>query len=90
VLDAWWQLSGIFSGGMLWLFLLGCLRSRAGSRAAAGGVAAGVALIGWMTFTPRAAWCPAALRSPFHPFLIPVVGTLTILLAGFLLSARRS
>lgn len=90
VLDAWWQLSGIFSGGMLGLFLLGWLGRRAGSRAAAGGVAAGAAVIGWMTFTPRAAWCPAALRSPLHPFLIPVAGTLTILLAGFLLSSRRT
>src|SRR5207247_1899867 len=34
-LDAWWQLAGIFSGGMLGLFLLGLLCRRASNAAAA-------------------------------------------------------
>ena len=88
-LDAWWTLSGIFGGGMLGLFLLGRVEPRAGGRAAAGGVAAGVLVIAWMTFTPGAAWCPAALRSPLNHLLIPVAGTLAIMLAGLLLSPPR-
>lgn len=85
-LDAWWQLSGIFGGGMLGLFLLGWMGTRVGNRAAAWGVIAGVLVIAWMTFTPGAEWCPASLRSPLHTFLVPVVGTLTIILAGFILT----
>jgi SSS family solute:Na+ symporter len=51
-LDAWWKLAGIFSGGMLGLFLLGILSRRAQSKHAAMGVGAGVVVIAWMTFSP--------------------------------------
>jgi SSS family solute:Na+ symporter len=75
-LDAWWQLAGIFSGGMLGLFLLGYLSRRPRSWHAAAGVAAGVAVILWMTF----------FRTPFHSNLIIVLGTVAVILVGFLLS----
>ena len=80
-LDAWWQLAGIFSGGMLGLFLLGFLSQRPRSGHAAVGVAAGVAVIVWMTF----------FRTPFHSNLIIVIGTLTVLIVGLALArlARR-
>jgi SSS family solute:Na+ symporter len=86
-LDAWWQLAGILSGGMLGLFLLGLL-SRAGSRAAFAAVVAGVLTILWLTWSPTDAWPDAlgALRSPFHGFLTIVLGTSTILVAGLLLA----
>ena len=86
-LDVWWKLAGIFSGGMLGLFLLGLVSRRANSNHAALGVGAGVAVIAWMTFSPlwketldghHLAW----LVSPFHDNLILVAGTLTILLVG--------
>jgi SSS family solute:Na+ symporter len=83
-LKAWWQLAGIFSGGMLGLFLLGMLSKRAGSAAAASGVAAGVAVILWMTLSPKWEAVPLFLRSPFHPFLIVVFGTLAVLGVGLL------
>jgi SSS family solute:Na+ symporter len=86
-LDAWWKLSGIFSGGMLGLFLLGLISRRAGSAAAATGVVAGVSVIIWMTLSLFPTLWPEAiepLRSPLHSFLITVVGTLTILLVGML------
>ena len=85
LLDVWWELAGILSGGMLGLFLHGVLSKRASSRAAAAGVIAGVAVITWMTAS-RWGWIPQALRSPFHPNLIIVFGTLTILGVGFLAS----
>jgi SSS family solute:Na+ symporter len=78
-LDAWWQLAGIFSGGMLGLFLLGFLSRRARSAQAAAGVSAGVAVIVWMTF----------FRTPFHNNMIIVLGTLTVLAVGLSLSLRR-
>ena len=93
-LDAWWTLSSIFSGGILGLFLLG-MASRAGNPAAICAVAAGLCAIAWMVLCNRGLWPAslATLTSPFHDFLVIVVGTLTILLGGFLLSllpARKS
>ena len=86
LLDVWWELAGILSGGMLGLFLLGVLSKRATSAAAAAGVVAGVAVIVWMTAS-RWGWVPQAIRSPFHPNLIIVFGTLTILGVGLLTAA---
>lgn len=86
-LDAWWQLAGIFSGGMLGLFLLGRLSRRAGSRAALAGITAGVATIFWMTFSPGWTVLPAWARSPFHSLLVLVIGTAVVLLVG--LTASR-
>lgn len=88
-LDVWWSLAGMFSGGMLGLFLLGQLSRRAGNAAAATGVLLGVILISWMTFSPQWTGPLAAWRSPFHSFLITVFGTLAILLVGLLMSRRR-
>jgi SSS family solute:Na+ symporter len=83
-LDTWWQLAGIFSGGMLGLFLLGQISRRATNAAAALGVTLGVLLICWMTLSPKWSGALANFRSPFHGFLIPVFGTTIILLAGLL------
>ena len=87
-LDAWWQLASIFSGGMLGLFLLGLISRRARSGHAAVGVALGVLVIVWMTFSP--AWPDrlAAWRSPFHTNLVVVIGTLAIFLVGLLVASR--
>jgi SSS family solute:Na+ symporter len=72
-LDAWWLLAGIFSGGMLGLFLLGRLSKRAMGLHALGGALAGITVILWMTF-----------RAPFHSDLIIVFGTMTVILVGVL------
>ena len=52
------------------------------------GVAIGVLAICWMTFD-KAEWIPKNFRSPFHANMITVIGTLTIFLAGLLLSRLR-
>lgn len=78
-LDAWWRLAGIFSGGMLGLFLLGYFSRKAGNMAAAVGTTLGILVILWMTFSPG---MNSILASPFHSFLIPVIGTLTIFLVA--------
>jgi len=85
-LDAYWQLAGIFSGGMLGLFLLGLISRRAQNPAAATGVTLGLLVIVWMTFSPRLPESLAMLRNPLHNFLIIVIGTLTILLVGLAVS----
>jgi len=81
-LDAWWQLAGIFSGGMLGLFLLGLISKKARNPAAVTGVIIGILVILWMTFSPKWTGPLRMFRSPFHNFMIIVIGTLTILLVG--------
>ena len=83
ILDVWWTLSGILAGGMLGLFLLGLISRRAKSPAAFVAVLIGVEVIVWMSF-PSAV--QVFLSSPFHEFLIPVIGTTTIVLAGILVA----
>lgn len=88
-LDAWWAVASITSGGMLGLFLLGMI-SRAPNAAAATGTIIGFLVIVWMTISAK--W-PAALgqwASPFHSFMITVIGTLTILMVGLLVSRLMS
>lgn len=87
VLDLWWKIAGIFSGGTLGLFLLGMLSRRAGNVAALVGVALGVLVIFWMSASSLITSLPENWRSGFHDFLIPVFGTAVILLAGFLVTA---
>ena len=87
-LDAWWTLAGIFGGGTLGLFLLGFVSRRAASRGALAGVAAGVLLTLWMTLSPSWPAFPAALRSPFHEFLIIVFGTAVVLAVGLAFGRR--
>jgi SSS family solute:Na+ symporter len=82
-LDVWWKLSGIFSGGMLGIFLLGLVSRRATSAAALVGAAVGIILILWMTVSPTWQAFPEGLRSPFHSFLIPAFGSMAIILVGF-------
>lgn len=86
VLDAWWKLSGIFGGGMLGLFLLGYFSRRVRNVSAAIATTIGILVIMWMTFSPG--W-DSPFASPFHSFLIPVIGTLGIFLVGLLLSRRK-
>lgn len=87
-LDMWWKLASIFSGGMLSLFLLGMISRRAGNPAAVTGVIVGGLVIVWMVFSQTPTWPGEweAMRSPFHSFMVIVIGTLSILLVGLLVS----
>lgn len=84
-LDAWWQYAAIFSGGVLGLFLLGRISKRADNRSAIAGVALGLVIIAWMTVSPKWNTC----RSPFHGFLILVLGTIAVLGGGWVISRFR-
>lgn len=87
VLDAWWGLASIFSGGMLGLFLLGYLSKKVRNVDAAVGVIVGALIIIWMSLSPIYFKQGAllAFRSPFHNNLTIVFGTLAIFLVGFIL-----
>jgi SSS family solute:Na+ symporter len=80
ILDAWWKLSSIFSGGMLGLFLLGFVSKRACNVDAAIGTICGILIIAWIS-----AFEWLHLPNPhIHNYLTIVCGTATIFLIGFL------
>lgn len=89
VLDVWWELSGIFAGGMLGLFLLGLISKRTRGQEALTAVIIGVIVILWMSFSDRLPAEYAFLKNPLHKNMIIVVGTLTIFLTGMLLTRLR-
>lgn len=83
IIDAWWILSSVFSGGMLGLFLLGIMPRRIGHRAALAGCLAGISVIAWVSLAPT-----LNLPGPhLHEYLAIVVGTTTIFVVGFLATA---
>lgn len=75
ILDAWWKLASIFSGGMLGLFLLGVVCHTVKREYAVIAVVVGLAVIAWMSF-----W------APLHTYLTIVLGTMAIFLTGFVLT----
>jgi solute:Na+ symporter, SSS family len=85
-LDMWWNLQGIFTGGMLGVFLLGLIAKRAGNPAAALGVVAGVLMTLWLSLSTTSMW-PEAWQNwsnPLHGFLTIIIGTSTIVIVGML------
>jgi SSS family solute:Na+ symporter len=90
LLDIWWELSGIFAGGMLGLFLLGMISRHTKNAAAITAVVIGIIVILWMTFSGNLNEKYAFLRNPLHKNMIIVVGTLSIFLAGLLFTKFRS
>jgi SSS family solute:Na+ symporter len=87
VLDAWWSLASIFSGGMLGLFLLAIMSKKVRNIDAAIGVIVGVIVIVWMSLSPLYFTEGNLLkfRSPLHSNLTIVIGTMVIFLVGFLI-----
>ncbi|MBN1561087.1 sodium/solute symporter [candidate division KSB1 bacterium] len=81
-LDVWWEISGIFGGGILGLFLLGLFRVKLHVWQGVVSVAVSIALISWGTFArnlpPSAEW----LACTIDPILMGALGT-----AGLLLTA---
>lgn len=88
VLDAWWKLSSIFSGGMLGLFLLSLACRKPDKAGSIAGVIAGLIVIAWMSLSPfiNEGSPFYEFRSPFHTYLTIVFGTTTIFLTGFIIT----
>ncbi len=85
-LDTWWILAGIFSGGMLGLFLLAALSRRARSPQAIIGMVIGLLVIIWAVFSQK--W-GVSWANPLHGFMTTVIGTLAIFLTGIVLSRHK-
>jgi SSS family solute:Na+ symporter len=90
ILDIWWQLAGIFAGGMLGLFLLGVISRSTGNAIAKTATILGILVILWMTFSYLIPERYAAFRFTLHINMVIVVGTLTIFLSGVLLTALKT
>jgi len=86
LLDTWWKLSGIFAGGMLGLFLLGLISRQTKNAAAITATIIGVIIILWMTFSENISSEYGFVKNSLHSNMIIVIGTLTIFLAGILLT----
>ena len=84
VLDAWWKLASIFSGGMLGLFLLGFFSLHTRNAEAMIAVAVGLLVILWISLPSI---FPGA--GNLHSYLTIVLGTSAIFLTGFLLTQLR-
>jgi SSS family solute:Na+ symporter len=86
VLDIWWLLSGIFASGMLGLFLLGIISRITKNTEALIATLIGMFVIAWMTFSSLLPAEYEHFRNPLHQNMIMVIGTLTILLLGIILT----
>lgn len=88
-LDTWWTLSSVLGAGIVGLFLMGLLVPNLKSKAAAGVMTFGMVVIAWMTLSIADTWPQSldAFRSPFHKFLIIVVGPLAMILLGAIVAA---
>lgn len=88
VLDTWWEIQGVFAGGMLGLFLLGMVSRRVRNPGAIAGVVAGVLMIAWLSLPSLLGdTVPEAIRNPLHGNLTIVIGTATILVVGLLVAS---
>lgn len=87
VLRVWWNLAGIFSGGMLGVFMLGYFARNVENVAAITGVVLGLLTIVWMSLSPN--YFTGSIepyQNPLHSYLTIVIGTLVIFLVGFLMT----
>lgn len=87
LLDVWWKLSGIFAGGMLGLFLLGFLAKKVKNFDAKIAACFGLILIALMSFKDS---LPAYLQIPLDGKMTVVLGTLSIVGIGYVMSKIRS
>jgi SSS family solute:Na+ symporter len=92
VLDAYWVLTGAFSGGLLGLFLLSLIARGIPRPAAVCGVVAGIVVTAWLSIPDWLA-LPAGLQLSLHANMITVAATLVVFAVGLvaapLLNFRR-
>ena len=78
-LSTWWMLQSVLSGGMLGLFLLGCVSKRVSKGQAVVATVLGVITVAWVLFGQTA----------LHPNLSIVLGTVVLFASGLGLSFCR-
>ena len=81
ILSAWWVIQGVFSGGMLGLFLLSIVSKRTNGTAAAVATVLAMLTVAYITFGQKVLPLPVAL----HTNLSIVLGTFVLVVGGFVL-----
>ena len=84
VLGIWYVLQGVFSGGLLGLFLIGAFAKRTGAVHALVATACGFLALLWVVFGQKV----LPLPWPIHINMSLVFGTLAIVVVGFLPFSR--
>jgi SSS family solute:Na+ symporter len=83
-LDVWWQMSAIFGGGMLGLFLSAVLMPKLKSRQALMATVIGLLFVAWASGS-KLWFGDAGWSFGLHTMMIGVVGTLLIVVTAYLL-----
>lgn len=84
-LDIGFFLGAVFAGGLGGLFLLGFFFKRTNGQGAMVGVMVGVLVILWLTMS-HLNMLPTSISSSIHPFIINVIGNLTVFIVGYVAS----
>lgn len=87
MLDVWWNLAGIFSGGMFGLFILGMLSRRARSVQAGIAMIVGILVLIWAGLSTK---LNLPFPNPLHPFMTTVLATLAIFATGIIVSRHHA
>jgi len=85
-LDVWWQIAGIFGGGILGLFLLSLLRVRLALWQGLVSIGVSVAVITWGTFARDLPHTWQLAQCTFDPIIIGAIGTAALMVVAFLFS----
>lgn len=81
-LDIWWQISGIFGGGILGLFLLALFRAKLAVWQGIVSVAISITLIAWGTFARNLPESMSWFECSIDPILMGTLGTVGLLLTA--------
>lgn len=82
-LEVWWQISGIFGGGILGLFLLSLARVKLKLWQGLSAVALSILIIGWVTFARNLPDGWQWAQAEVDPILAGAFGILLLLVVGF-------
>lgn len=78
-LDTWWQISGIFGGGILGLFLLALFSTKIKTWQGIIAISVSIVIISWGTFIRGDAWWQCNVEE----ILIGAIGTVVMLIVAF-------
>ncbi|MFI4911519.1 MAG: sodium/solute symporter [Sedimentisphaeraceae bacterium JB056] len=83
-LEIWWQISGIFGGGILGLFILGFCRSKLKLWQGLVAILVSIVLISWITFGQGFDGSMECLKCSLDPIMAGVVGVVSLVIVGLL------
>jgi SSS family solute:Na+ symporter len=81
-LEIWWQISGIFGGGILGLFVLGFCRSRLRLWQGLVSILISIIFISWITFGQNFHGSLEWLNCSLDPIMAGVIGVASLVIAG--------